>query len=213
MKQSVSYYEKDLLQSNREIQISRGCCLQENHTSLSFNEIYKEHAKKILNLAYRMTSSEETARDMTQEIFIKVYQNLEDFKGESNIYTWIYRISLNHIMDYLKKERRYKFFSIMDKNVIEIIHEDMIDHLYADSVNISKPDKLLEKSERDKIINAIIDSLPPKYRVPFMLFKYEGYSYKEISEQMNLSLSAVEARIHRAKKKIIEKIEPWLKHL
>lgn len=213
MRQTISYCEKDLLQSNREVQISEGYRLQGNLTSLNFDEIYKEHAKKILNLAYRMTSSEETARDITQEIFIKVYKNLAEFKGKSNIYTWIYRIALNHIMDYLKKEKRYKFFSIMDKNVTDILREDMIEPRYADNVNISKPDKILEESERDKIINSIIDSLPPKYRVPFILFKYEGLSYKEISDQMNLSLSAVEARIHRAKKKIIEKFEPWLKHL
>ena len=213
MKQIISHHENGLLRSNREFQLSRGYRLQENSTALSFDEIYEENAKKVLNLAYRMTSSEETARDLTQEIFIKVYKNLASFKGDSNVYTWIYRIALNHIMNYLKKEKRYKFFSIMDKNVTEILNEDMLEPGFAENVSISKPDKIMEKSEREQIINSIIDSLSAKYKVPFILFKYEGLSYKEISEQMNLSISAVEARIHRAKNKIIEKLKPWLKDL
>jgi RNA polymerase sigma-70 factor, ECF subfamily len=213
MKRTISYYEKDFLQSNRDFQISRGYFLQENVTSLNFDEIYKEYGKKILNLAYRMTSSEETARDMTQDIFIKVYKNLAAFKGESNVYTWIYRIALNHIMSYLKKEKRYKFFRLIDKSVTEILHEDMIEPRYLNNASISTPDEILEKTERDKIINSIIDSLSPKYRIPFILFRYEELSYKEISEQLGLSIPAVEARIHRAKKKLIEKLEPWLKHL
>ncbi len=213
MKQVIPSYDNSLLPGNRVIQISKGYRLQEIVTLLNFDEIYRDYSRKVLNLAYRMTSSEETARDMTQEVFIKVYKNLSSFNGESNIYTWIYRIALNHIITYLKKEKRYKFFSIMDKNVSEILHEDMLEPAYANNISTSKPDKILEKSERDKIINSIIDSLPAKYRVPFVLFRYEDMSYKEIAEQMKLSVSAVEARIHRAKKKLMEKLEPWLKFL
>ena len=75
------------------------------------------------------------------------------------------------------------------------------------------PAQILEDEERNKMVKSFVDGLPPKYRVPFTLFKYEGMSYKEIAESLEISLSAVETRIHRARKQLVTKLEPWLKHL
>ena len=77
---------------------------------MTFEDIYREHSGKILNLSYRMSGREEIARDLTQEIFIKVYENMETFRGESQVYTWIYRIAINHILNYLKKSQQYNLF-------------------------------------------------------------------------------------------------------
>ena len=88
---------------------------------LDFDELYEEYGDRILNTAYKMTGGEDVARDLTQDIFIKVYENIESFKHESTVYTWIYRIAVNHILNYLKKKRKYDWFSLLEKSVTEVI--------------------------------------------------------------------------------------------
>lgn len=181
--------------------------------TLTFEDIYQEFGEKILNLAYRMTGVEETARDLTQDIFIKVYQNMEAFRGESQMYTWMYRIAANHILNHLKSARRWRWLSLMDKPLGEVFKEEEIEPGFQERASPPGPDRHLEKSEREKIVWNAVQSLPPKYRIPFVLHRYEEMSYREIAEVMDLSLSAVEARLHRAKKMLINKLEPLLKEL
>ena len=178
---------------------------------ITFEEVYSDCSPKILNLAFRFTSNEENARDLTQEIFIKVFQNLKNFKGESSAFTWVYRIAVNHILNFLKKEKRRKYIQLIDQNVKEAFIEETGSRSMINA-NPS-PAQLLEDEERTRIVKSFIDELAPKYRVPFTLLKYEGMSYKEIAESLEISLSAVETRIHRARKQLIKKLEPWLKHL
>jgi RNA polymerase sigma-70 factor (ECF subfamily) len=180
---------------------------------MTFEDIYREYGEKILNLAYRMTGREEAARDLTQDIFIKVYENMKTFRGESQVYTWIYRIATNHILNYLKKSRRRRWLSLMDKPLSDVLKEDQVEPGFWGSSGSPSPDRKLEKAEREKIIRSIVQTLPSKYRVPFVLHRYEDMSYKEIAEIMGLSLSALEARLHRAKKMMIEKLEPWVEYL
>ena len=182
-----------------------------NNQEITFEEVYSDCSTKILNLAYRFTSDGEQARDLTQEIFIKVFQNLKNFKGESSAFTWVYRIAVNHILNYLKKEKRRKFIQLIDKNVKEAITEEAGSRTLI--TNNPSPSQILEDEERSRIVKSIIDELPPKYRVPFILYKYEGMSYKEIAESLEISLSSVETRIYRARKQLIAKLEPWLKIL
>lgn len=185
----------------------------EENASLSFDEVYKLYGKKIINLAYKMTSNEETARDLTQDIFIKVYTNFNSYKGESHIYTWIYRIAVNHILNYLKKERKRKFFNILDRKVSDFINQKQEELAFLQVRKDQSPEKILENSEREKIIWSIIQTISPTYRVPLILFRYEELSYQEIAETMNIGLSAVETRLHRAKKELINKLKPWLKEI
>ena len=182
-----------------------------NNQEITFEEVYSDCSTKILNLAYRFTSDEEQARDLTQDIFIKVFQNLKNFKGESSAFTWVYRIAVNHILNFLKKEKRRKFVRLIDQDVKEAFREETHSGTFMND-NLS-PDQLLENEERGRIVKSFIDKLPPKYRVPFILYKYEGMSYKEIAESLEISLSSVETRIYRARKQLITKLEPWLKHL
>ncbi|MCB0261847.1 MAG: sigma-70 family RNA polymerase sigma factor [Calditrichaeota bacterium] len=179
---------------------------------MTFEAIYREYGDKIMNLAYRMTGSKESARDMTQEIFIKVYENMDSFRGDSQVFTWLYRIATNHIFNFLKKERRRKWLNLMDKPLSEVLQEDQIDPLFW-SRSAPQPDRQMEKSEREKRVWQSIQQLSPKYRVPLVLNRYEDMSYQEIAETMQLSLSAVESRIHRAKKELVKLLEPYIKDL
>lgn len=187
--------------------------MQEKTDTPSFDDIYRDYAGKILNLVYRLTADEDIARDLTQDIFIKVYQNLPTFERRSGIYTWIYRIAINHVMNHFKRERRRRWVDIMDQKVSDLIREENVDAAFRERVAQRGIEQTLEKQERARIVWAAVQSLPVKYRVPLTLFHYEGMSYKEISQTLDLSMSAVESRIHRAKKQVIEKLEPWIDSL
>jgi RNA polymerase sigma-70 factor (ECF subfamily) len=176
----------------------------------TFEEIYKAYSERILNLVYRMISNEEVARDLTQDIFIKVYKNLSTFNQQSQLYTWIHAIAVNHVLNYLKHEKRTRWLNFMNDDSLKMIHHKGVEPSILGQTSSIQPDKIMEQNERANIVWTAVQSLSPKYRIPLVLFHYESISYKEISEMMKLSMSAVESRIHRAKKQLIKKLEPLL---
>ncbi len=179
----------------------------------TFEEIYAAYADRVLNLAYRITANEETARDLTQEIFVKVYENLDEFEQRSQVFTWIYRIAINHITSYLRKEKRRRFVFFMDQRLSDVFREEDEDAASAVPAVEALADRKLEEGERARLVWSTVRSLPEKYRVPLVLFFYDGMSQKEISDTLGLSVAAVETRIHRAKKQLVEKLGPWLEHI
>lgn len=183
--------------------------MPEQNDATTFESVYEKYADDILNVAWRMTANEDVARDLTQDIFLKVYQNLDKFERRSSIYTWIYRIAVNHIYNHLKKERRRRWVDVLDKTVSEAVHEDAEEGRYP-AASQPPADRLLEDSERAEVVWRAVTSLPPKYRVPIVLYHYQGMSYKEVADASGLSMSAVETRIHRGRKKLIKLLEPWI---
>lgn len=176
----------------------------------TFEEVYQAYADRVLNLAFRMTGDAEAARDLTQEIFIKVFQHLGSFEHRSHVFTWLYRIAVNHVTNHLKKERRRRWVSFMDWKVSDVFKDDETG-ASADIAALEAPaDKKLEADERAKLVWWAVQALPIKYRLPLVLFHYDGMSYKEIADTLAISLSAVETRIHRAKKRLMRELEPWL---
>jgi RNA polymerase sigma-70 factor (ECF subfamily) len=179
----------------------------------TFEEIYGLYSSRIARVVYRFTRNEEIARDLTQDIFIKVYEHMEEYRKESQLYTWIHRIAVNHVLNYLRAERRTKWYDLMDEKISSLIREETSATSRGMDQHSQTPHQAMERAEREKIVQDAIESLAPKYRVPFVLFRFEDMSYQEIAQSMNLSLSAVEARIHRAKKRLIRILEPMLEHI
>ena len=183
----------------------------EKNPLMTFDEIYEANAGRILNLAYRMTGRETLARDIVQDVFLKVYQNMENFREESQISTWVYRIALNHIINVLKKEKRLRFFDDRAENSAyrRLAETESVWENEAPRT----ADRRLEQQEREKLIRAMMEKLNPKYRIPLLLYRYEEMSYQEIAEKLGLSLSAVETRIYRARKKLADYLKPWLPYI
>jgi RNA polymerase sigma-70 factor (ECF subfamily) len=177
---------------------------------MAFDEIYNLYGKKVLNLAYRLTGNEEVAKDLTQDVFVKIFQNLKDFHNKSQLYTWIYRIAMNHFINHFKRERKRFWMNLLDGSVMDLLNKNEI--YKTNQINLS-PEIIIEKGEREKIVLSIINSLPIKYRIPLYLQRYEDMSLEEIASVLDITVNAVESRIHRAKKKLIVKFEPWLKYL
>jgi RNA polymerase sigma-70 factor (ECF subfamily) len=187
----------------------RGNELTHQNGALDFDGVYASYSERVLNLAFRMTGSEETARDLTQDIFLKVYQKLYTFEHRSDVYTWVYRVAVNHIYNYLKKEKRRRIFGLLDESIGDLVHAGDSDPSFP-AVRDLPADRKLEESERAEVVWRAIRSLPPKYAVPLSLYSYEEMSYKQIANTLGISLSAVESRIHRARKKLIGLLKPWI---
>lgn len=197
--------DKTLLQPNGT---SR---LREGEGTPSFEEIYREYGERVLNLLFRFISREEVARDLLQDVFVKVYEHMDSFENRSQIYTWIYRIAVNHALNHLKRERRNVWFDLMDETVSELLIREKIEAPGLGSVDVPRPDQILEDQERERLTQAAIDGLSPNYRIPFVLYKDEHLSYDEIASVLNISHSAVETRIHRARKSLIKRLGPLIR--
>jgi RNA polymerase sigma-70 factor, ECF subfamily len=177
----------------------------------TFDEIYAEYGERTLNLLYRFTSREQIARDLLQDVFIKVYENMDSFEKRSQIYTWIYRIAVNHAINYMKRERRTLWIDLMDETVGDLLKREKVEISGLGGGDVPTPHEILQQSETNQLVQRAVDDLPIKYRVPFVLFKDERLSYNEIGDILGLSLSAVESRIHRARKALVRELSHVLK--
>ncbi|HKI78875.1 MAG TPA: sigma-70 family RNA polymerase sigma factor [Ignavibacteriaceae bacterium] len=172
----------------------------------SFKALVDEHQKKVLNTCNRFVNNREDAEDLTQEVFIEVYRSLSNFRGDSKISTWIYRIAVTKSLDYLRKKKRKKRFGTL-KNIFS----EENPAIQVKSSESSNPDTNLENEDRIRILNEALGSLPENQRTVFTLSKYDEMSYAEIAEIMDTSLSSVESLIHRAKVNLKKKLTQYYK--
>ena len=177
---------------------------------VAFARLVRLHEGMVFGLSARLLGNAEEARDVAQEVFLQVYRQLGRFEGRSSLKTWIYRIAVNHALNYLKRERRNVWLDLMDETVGDLLARERVDSV-SFPVRTLPPDLLVENKEREELAQAAIDALSPKYRIPFVLFKEEHRSYDEIAGILGISHSAVETRIHRARKTLIRKLGPLFK--
>jgi len=177
-------------------------------TPMTFEEIYARNGERILNLAYRMTGRRTVAQDLTQDVFIKVFEKIDTFREEAQLGSWIYRIAMNHIINYIKREKKMSLFGLLTGENEDDRFDGQIT-VWEDELP-ERADSIMEERQRETLIRKLIDELPAKYKLPLVLYRYEDMGYQQIAEQLGLSLSAVESRIHRGRKKLKEKLQPWM---
>lgn len=148
----------------------------------------------MFNTAISFLQNKEDAEDLTQEVFIEVYNSLQKFKGESSVSTWIYRITVNKSLDHLRKKNRKKRFGFMTS-----LFNKESGEMNLDAGHFEHPGVLLEKKELSRALFEAIDTLSENQKTAFILFHIEELSQKEIGEVMSLSAKAVESLIARAK--------------
>jgi RNA polymerase sigma-70 factor (ECF subfamily) len=164
----------------------------------AFKELVELHSKRVLNLCYRMTGNKMDAEDVAQEVFIEVYRNISGFRGDSSLSTWILKIAHNRSLNFLRDHRKARVVSI--ENAADGSARLLTETLAGSDADI--PDRRLEIERNRALLYDSIAELPEKLRKPFSLHKLDDMPYSEIADVLGLSLSAVEARIHRAKKKL-----------
>jgi RNA polymerase sigma factor (sigma-70 family) len=159
----------------------------------AFKILVETHQKRVFNTVLAIVQNFEEAEDVSQEVFIEVYQSAHKFRGESKISTWLYRIATTKALEELRKkktQKRFAFFTNLFNDNNEIMYEP---------VEFEHPGVVLENKEQSKQLFRAINQLPENQKVAYTLCNIEGLSYHEITEVMNVSLSSVESLLFRAK--------------
>lgn len=148
-------------------------------------ELIESYGNKILRLAYTYVKDQKIAEDITQEVFLKCFQNWDSFRGESTVKTWLYSITINLCKDYLKSWsfRNLLFYDFTPKQR---------------NIKDTVLDQVLENSQKKQLATAIFN-LPVKYRIIIVLFYYENYRVEEISAFLELNENTVRTRLKRAR--------------
>lgn len=164
-----------------------------------FERLYHEHKTLVYNMALHYLQNIEDAEEVTQDVFVKVYHSLAHFQQKSSYKTWIYRITINQCLDFTKKKnsrKRFYLFGSKSENERE----------YLNTTNFEHPGILMENQEAAAQLFAVINTLTENQKTAFLLSKLDGLSNPEIAEIMELSISAVESLIFRAKATLQEKL-------
>ena len=167
----------------------------------AFEILVDRHQASVLNLIYRFIGDRTQAKDLAQEVFIRVWQAAKTYRPEAKFTTWLYRITANLCFNELKSSRRRKWFSFhrSDEEGEYTLEETLADRAP------SAEDLLLEK-ERSRQISDALQSLPDNQRMALVLKRYDDLSYAEIAQIIGCSVSAVESLLVRAKKTLQEKL-------
>lgn len=175
-----------------------------NGDEFIYKYVYDLYARMVYSVCFRMTGNKEEAEDILQDVFIKAFNSISSFREDSKLSTWIYQITVNTCLNKLRRKNAISFFAL-DFWKDEKGGKEMVD-------NNPSPEKALEKSELQQIVQGAINSLPAKQKTAIILSRYEELSYKEISKIMALSLSSVESLIFRAKENLAKKLISYKKN-
>jgi len=170
----------------------------------AFNELVRTFRLRVINTCYRFLFTQEDAEDISQDVFVEVYQSISSFRADAKLSTWVYRITVSKCLDEIKKRKRKKRITSLGK----LLHIDNVASWLAGG---ESPDKALHTDEAMKQVMQALDSLPDSQRVAFTLSKIEGYTNSEIAEIMNTTTIAVESLVSRAKKKVSSELARIIK--
>lgn len=170
----------------------------------AFDLLVIKYQHRILALVGRFVPDFAEAQDVTQEAFIKAYRALPGFRGESQFYTWMYRIAVNTAKNYLVSRGRKTPTRDIDLEDAEFFADE------ANMRDIETPDGLLQRDQLQKVVFDAIEALPEELRMAVTLRELEGLSYEEIAEVMECPIGTVRSRIFRAREAIDRKMQPLL---
>ena len=162
----------------------------------AFKTLVEAYQHKVFNVCISFVRDTGDAEDISQEVFIEIYRSIKKFKGESSLNTWIYRITVNKSLEFLRRKKagkRFAFFTSLFSSEGSAVIEP---------VDFNHPGVALEDKEKAGVLFRSIDQLSENQRVAFVLYHLEELSYQEIAGTMKLSIAAVESLLFRARKNL-----------
>ena len=167
----------------------------------AFEELVRRYDRNVFRIAQHITQNREDAEDVVQDAFLKAFQNLEQFQGQSKFYTWLVRIAVNEALMKLRRRRPERTVSLDEEVKTE---DDSLPREVADwSPN---PEQQYSQAELRDILTRTIQGLPPGFRTVFVLRDVEGLSTEETAEALDLSIPAVKSRLLRARLQLRERL-------
>ena len=167
----------------------------------AFKTIVETWQDMVYNTALGIIQNTEDAEDISQEVFVQVYESIHSFKGEAKFSTWLYKITMTKTMDHIRRKKRKKRFAFIQSIF------GMNDEIAHDPPDFHHPGVALDKKETAAELFKAIDQLPENQRIAFTLNKLEGINYQEVSEIMNTTVPSIESLLHRAKNNLKKNLE------
>jgi RNA polymerase sigma factor (sigma-70 family) len=171
-----------------------------NGEELAFKQLVQQYQHRVFNTSLGLLQQHTDAEDMAQEVFVQVYRSIAGFKTESQLSTWIYRITVTKCLDHLRSKKRKKRFgfisSLFGADNTPLYEPENFDH----------PGVQLDRKEDAAILFKLVQQLPETQRTAFILNKVEELSYREIAAVLKVSEPAVDALLQRAKQNLRKKI-------
>jgi len=155
----------------------------------SYDELMQRHQQRVYHIAYSFTKSEQEALDITQNIFLKAYENLDRFREESQFKTWLTRISLNEGHNWIKKNKKH------------LMHDKINGHINEVTSPVTQEDEYLALENRTILLRSLFE-LNTKYRLAIVLRYFEDYSIHDIAQTLNCSEGVVKNMLYRSLQKL-----------
>lgn len=162
----------------------------------AFGPLMQRHHGRMLRVASGMLRRQEDAVDAVQEVFIRVFERMSDFKGEAQFGTWISRVTVNHCIDRQRRQGTFDARFVMDGEI--------------EGESETGPEALLAQAQEGDAIQRALDELSPEHRQAIVLREIEGLSYDEIAAVMNCPKGTVMSRLHHARKRLQVTLRPYL---
>ncbi len=170
----------------------------------AFDRLIVKYRERVYSVIYNMAANREDAADLTQDSFIKAFQSIHRFQGQSSFFTWLYRIAVNSTLTHLRKARLRSFFSF------EKIHEeDKAAEILNQLTDKKGADRDLFVKELQEKLNEAMLKLSIKHRTVVTLFEIDGLSHEEIAEIMDCSVGTVRSRLHYAKQLLQAELQSY----
>lgn len=168
----------------------------------AFGTLYERYSRRIYSLVLRMVGRQD-AEEVTQEAFLQAYRNLAKFRGEAQLYTWLYRVASNTALQHLRrrgrKDSRQSSFDAITENAPGLL-ADIPGDLYADPV------KAAEDAEFQRQTVEVLDTLPKNQKLVILLGPVKGLSYDEMARVLGVTVPVVKARLHRARENLRSRV-------
>ena len=194
MRPEIAYYD---LERAAEISAEEALFVQRLRANddAAYDELVRGYNASIFHVAYRMLGDSGDASDVVQEIFLKVFRNINGFKGESSLKTWIFRIAFSEILNRLRWwKRRYRHATVsLDED------QNGNGHGYRLSDATPGPEQILQSKEQEQAIQQALKKLSSDHRSIIILRDIEGFSYGEIADVLGVSIGTVKSRLARAR--------------
>jgi RNA polymerase sigma-70 factor (ECF subfamily) len=172
----------------------------------AFDALILKYRQRVYSVVYNLCANREDGADLTQSTFIKAFQSINRFQGQSSFFTWLYRIAVNATLTHLRKNRLRTFFSFE-----RIIEEDKSSEIIDALTDKTGADRVLFVKELQEKLNEALQKLSINHRMVVTLFEIDGLSHNEIAEIMGCSVGTVRSRLHYAKQLLQAELQSYLR--
>jgi RNA polymerase sigma-70 factor (ECF subfamily) len=164
----------------------------------AFRELFDSHVDHVYAVAARLIGNPQDAEDLTQDIFVTLWNKAKTLRGESKLSTWLHRVAVNKAINFKKRGGMLAKL----RHAVSLEGDDQSPAAQLEAPAAARPDRQQEMKAARVQLAELMRELPKRQRTVYLLHKLEGLSYREIAEQLSISLSAVESLMHRAKNRL-----------